>query len=218
MNFASFLSGHMVCDPAAQHRATIRILAANLGANPAQAVHDLGLMPLPDGASVRLYARHAADAIIIDSHDQILLITRANDPGAGKLALPGGFIDEINGAAEVPLATAIREAHEETGIVTSLLTHGTPVGHRTYDRPFDIRAAWNDPPGTPIKKGEWFGVSTQGFCFLIPGDLHDITIAAGDDAKHAAIYHIARLTLDDFAVPDHLPMIKAAMAAVRVAI
>jgi 8-oxo-dGTP pyrophosphatase MutT (NUDIX family) len=206
----NFLTGHMVTDPAIQHRVTTRILAANLGGTPAQAVHDLGLLDLPEGAKIRLYARHAADAIIIDSQDQILLITRANDPGAGKLALPGGFIDDINGIPETPLATAIREAHEETGIAIALLANGIPVGQRAYARPFDIRAAWNDLPGTPIKKGEWFGVSTQGFYFPVPGDLRDISIAAGDDARHAAIYRIASLTPDDFAVPDHLPMIEAA--------
>lgn len=207
----NFLTGHMVTDPAMQHAVITRIIAAKLGDTPSQAVHDLGFMLLPTGAKTRLYARHASDAIILDTHDQILLITRSNDPGAGKLALPGGFIDDINGTPEAPRATAIREAHEETAIATSLLTEAKPIGHRAYDRPFDIRAAWNDPPGTPIKKGEWFGVSTQGFRFLIPGNLADIKICAGDDAKAAGIYRIAALNPADFAVPDHLPMIRAAL-------
>jgi ADP-ribose pyrophosphatase YjhB (NUDIX family) len=206
----SFLTGHIVTDPAAQHLVISRILAANLGNEPREAVHDLGPLDLPDGTRLHLYARHASDAIIMDHHDQILLITRINDPGAGKLALPGGFIDDINGTPETPLATAIREAHEETRIATSLLTQATAIGQRSYNRPFDIRAAWNDPPGTRIKKGEWFCVSTQGFCFIVPGDLRHLAIAAGDDANHAAVYSIASLNQADFAVPDHLPMILAA--------
>lgn len=208
-------SAYMVTDPAMQHFATTRILAAKLGDTPSEALHDLGMLRVRGGGQVRLYARHAADAIILDDFGQIVLITRRHDPGAGKLALPGGFIDEIDGVPEAPATAARREAIEETGIDPALLTTPEAIGRRTYDRPFDIRAAWNDPPGTKIKQGEWFGVSTQGFCFRIKGDLTKIHLQGGDDAKDAAVYVIARLRTADFAVPDHLPMIRAAFLGAR---
>jgi ADP-ribose pyrophosphatase YjhB (NUDIX family) len=208
-------SAYMVTDPALQHFVTTRILAAKLGDTPSEAVHDLGNMRIRRGGQVRVYARHAADAIILDDFGQVVLITRRHNPGAGKLALPGGFLDEIDGVVEAPAAAARREAIEETGIDPALLTTPTPIGRRAYDRPFDIRAAWNDPPGTKIKQGEWFGVSTQGFCFRVPGDLTRIPLKAGDDAKDAGIYLIARLRSADFAVPDHLPMIRAAFLGAR---
>ena len=35
----------------------------------------------------------AAAALILDPHDNLLLIRRAKDPARGKLAFPGGFLD-----------------------------------------------------------------------------------------------------------------------------
>lgn len=44
--------------------------------------------------------------------EKLLLVLRANDPGAGLWDIPGGFCDP----AEHPLATAHREVQEETGL------------------------------------------------------------------------------------------------------
>ena len=46
------------------------------------------------------------------NNEELLLVLRANDPGAGLWDLPGGFCDP----EEHPLATAQREVHEETGL------------------------------------------------------------------------------------------------------
>jgi mutator protein MutT len=54
----------------------------------------------------------AAAGIIFDSHGKILLVKRARDPSAGKLGVPGGFID-IGESAEEGLR---REVREEVGI------------------------------------------------------------------------------------------------------
>jgi 8-oxo-dGTP pyrophosphatase MutT (NUDIX family) len=44
---------------------------------------------------------------------------------------------------EKGVTAALREATEETGIRRQLLeeAHVIPLGHRSYDRPFDIRVA-----------------------------------------------------------------------------
>jgi hypothetical protein len=54
----------------------------------------------------------------------------------------------------------LREAVEETGINKQLLeqAHVVPLDNRSYDRPFDIRVAWSDMPGTDIKKGDLVAV------------------------------------------------------------
>ena len=54
--------------------------------------------------------------IIIEKDDQIVLITRKNEPFKGKLALPGGFADE----GELIEDTAKREAKEETSLDVEL--------------------------------------------------------------------------------------------------
>lgn len=57
-------------------------------------------------------ASSATAAIVVDAHDRVLLIRRAHEPARGKLAFPGGFVD--NGeSAEAGLR---REVYEETGL------------------------------------------------------------------------------------------------------
>ena len=106
----------------------------------------------------------------LDAFGNVVLITRRHNPGAGLEALPGGFIDPVQGiggatVAEKAVTAALREAVEETGINKQLLEGAQviPLGNRSYDRPFDIRVAWGDMPGTDIKKGDLFAVSTQAF-------------------------------------------------------
>lgn len=58
------------------------------------------------------------DAVVfrrIDKTDYILLIKRGNEPEKGKWALPGGYIDWDENAAQ----GAIRELKEETGLVAN---------------------------------------------------------------------------------------------------
>jgi ADP-ribose pyrophosphatase YjhB (NUDIX family) len=170
----------------------------------------------------RFDLRHAADAVLLDDFGQVVLVTRKHNPGAGLKALPGGFMDPVQGrggatVAENALTAALREATEETGISKRLLERAQviPVGHRSYNRPFDIRVAWGDMPGTVIKKGDFFAVSTQAFCVKIPQDLSRVSLKAGDDAKTVAVVKISSLTPDEFGVADHLAMIRAAVLAAR---
>jgi ADP-ribose pyrophosphatase YjhB (NUDIX family) len=209
-----FIRDHIVVDQALQAKIIALVLAGNFGDAPDAPAHDLGLVDLPDGTRLRCFARHAADPIMLDEAGQVVLITRSHEPGTGKFALPGGFMDAIDGLTEDGKTAALREAVEETGVSAALLAQCAvfAVGHRRYDRPFDIRRAWNNISGTAIKPGEFFTVSTQGFCIKIPGDLRNVALAAGDDAASVRIMRVDELQPEIFAVPDHLKMITEAVA------
>jgi ADP-ribose pyrophosphatase YjhB (NUDIX family) len=169
---------------------------------------------------VPAHLRHAADAVLLDDFGHVVLITRKHSPGAGLKALPGGFMDPVQGidgasVAEKAATAALREATEETGISKRLLegAHIIPLGHRSYDRPFDIRVAWGDLPNTDIKKGDLFAVSTQGFCVKLLQNLSRVSLKAGDDAKRVLVATISSLTPDEFGIADHRAMIQAAQVA-----
>jgi 8-oxo-dGTP pyrophosphatase MutT (NUDIX family) len=212
---------HMLVDPVLQQEIVRRAQAGNFGAGqPGQAVNPLGSIAMPNGKQVCVYLRHAVDPVLLDDAGQVVLITRRNNPGAGLEALPGGFVDPIGNSegsvvVEQAATAALREAMEETGIGKDILAAAkvTPVGTRTYNRPFDIREAWCDIPHTPIKKGDLFAVSTQAFCVRIKGDLSTIALQAGDDATRLRVEKIAALRPEQFAVPDHLTMIMQAVAS-----
>ena len=57
----------------------------------------------------------AVGAIVADSEGQILLITRARDPGKGKLGMPGGFVDP----GETLETAIVREVLEETNLTAT---------------------------------------------------------------------------------------------------
>jgi ADP-ribose pyrophosphatase YjhB (NUDIX family) len=211
-----FIKDHIVVDPALQARIIALVLAGNFGDAPDAAAQDLGLVELPDGSAVRCFARHAADPILLDGAGQVVLITRLHEPGVGKFALPGGFMDAVDGVVEDGRSAALREAVEETGVSAALLARCEvfAVGGRRYDRPFDIRRAWNDIAGTAIKMGELFTVSTQGFCVRVPEDLRNLALAAGDDAACVRVMRVDELRAEMFAVPDHLPMIMEAVSLI----
>ena len=222
MTSNSFIKDNMLIDPSMQKEIIGRALEGNFGDNPNQAVHPLGTVKTPDGREVAVHLRHAADAVLLDDFGHVVLVTRKHNPGAGLKALPGGFMDPVRGSggaavAENAVTAALREATEETGISKGLLEAAQviPVGHRSYDRPFDIRVAWGGIPGTDIKKGDFFAVSTQAFCVKITQDLLRVSLQAGDDAKGVLVATISSVTPDEFGVADHLAMILAAQVAAR---
>jgi ADP-ribose pyrophosphatase YjhB (NUDIX family) len=223
MTSSSFIKDNMLIDPSMQKDIIRRAVDGSLGDNPGQAVHSLGTVKTPDGREIAVHLRHAADAVLLDDFGHVVLITRKHNPGAGLKALPGGFMDPVKGTggatvAENAVTAALREATEETGISKGLLEGAQviPVGHRSYNRPFDIRVAWGDMPGTDIKKGDFFAVSTQAFRVKTPQDLSRVSLKAGDDAKGVLVANISSLTPDEFGVADHLAMIQAAQVAAHI--
>jgi ADP-ribose pyrophosphatase YjhB (NUDIX family) len=223
MTSSDFIKDNMLIDPSMQKEILRRAVAGNFGDNPSQAVHSLGTVKTPDGREVGVYLRHAADAVVLDDFGHVVLVTRKHNPGAGLKALPGGFMDPVQGSggatvAETSVTAALREATEETGISKQLLDGAQviPVGQRSYDRPFDIRVAWGDMPGTDIKKGDFFAVSTQAFRLKITQDLSRVPLKASDDAKAVVVAKISSLTPDEFGVSDHLAMIRAAEIAAHI--
>jgi hypothetical protein len=92
----------------------------------------------------------------------------------------------------------------------------SPSAIGLYDRPFDIHVAWDDMPGTDIKKGDLFAISTQGFCVKTTQDLSQASLKAGDVAKNVLVATISSLTPDEFGIADHLAMIQAAKVVAHV--
>jgi ADP-ribose pyrophosphatase YjhB (NUDIX family) len=207
------LRDHMLIVPELQAEIVKRCVAGNFGDEPSQAAHPLGDIWLPDGRKKPVWLCHAADAVLLDDCGQTVLITRLHNPGRGKQAVPGGLLDEVNGKVESSRVAALREAMEETGISAEVLAGAEirQIGHRRFARPFDIRSAWNDLSGLPVRKGDFFTVSTLGFRIKIGGDLRDVALLAGDDATAVHVVEIASLTPEQFAVPDHIEMIREAL-------
>ena len=206
------LRDHMLILPDLQAEIVARCLAGNFGDEPRLAAQPLGSITLPDKSEVPVWLCHAADAVLLDDFGQTVLITRLHNPGRGKQAIPGGLLDAVDGHVESSRAAALREAMEETGISADVLAGAAvnQIGHRRYARPFDIRRAWNNLHGLPVRQGDFFTVSTLGFRIKITGNLRDVALLAGDDAGAVHVVEIAGLTPEQFAVPDHIEMIREA--------
>jgi 8-oxo-dGTP pyrophosphatase MutT (NUDIX family) len=207
------MAGWMI-DPKDPARLEIAERAQSLGitGSPDKASHALGPITLADGRTVQAHVVHAVDPIITDGQS-VVLINRKNDPGMGKPALPGGFIDPANGGGvESAIQAAAREAMEEVGVD---LEHAPfeLLGKRNMNRPFDVRVASNDGllENYGIRQGDIFMVSTQAVRFTVP-DLSTVGLTAGDDALpgSARPVKINRLTKDGVGIPDHYDMIAAA--------
>jgi bifunctional NMN adenylyltransferase/nudix hydrolase len=210
------IQNHMLVEPVLQQEVARRIDERHFAfTQPSRSAEPLGTLEIGEGKSVGVYLRHAVDAVLLDDLGQVVLITRRHNPGAGLEALPGGFIDPSQaGVMEQAADAALREAVEETGIGKDVLQAAvvTAVGTRVYSRPFDIREAWGDIEGTPVRKGDLFAVSTQAFQVRLKGDLREIALKASDDATRVRVERVDALRAEQFAVPDHLPMILRAVA------
>lgn len=77
----------------------------------------------------------AVAALILDPSDRLLLIRRAKNPGAGLLAMPGGFVDEGESLEQA----VHREIAEEIGLAITevgyLCSHPNRYTYRELTRP-----------------------------------------------------------------------------------
>ncbi len=93
--------------------------------------------PMPDHtASVALFSK--AD----DGSWNVLTGLREREPFAGKVALPGGFLDMPGGSIEAPADAATRELAEETGVKTAnpaLVRIGDSLGRDARNRIIDFQ-------------------------------------------------------------------------------
>lgn len=162
------------------------------------------------GFPVYRYARPAitVDLVVLDIlHDDvnkrqaenILLITRANGPCRGMLALPGGYTDIENG--ETTKEAGVRELRQETGMVT-IPEMLYPVG--LFDKP---GRAPNDR------------VMTMAYWCLNPmnGDLmRGLDMKAGDDAANVQWYPLRDVLKGRWNLAfDHLDIVKEAVFVIK---
>lgn len=61
--------------------------------------------------------RPCAGAVVVNEQNQVLLLRRAVEPGAGLWDVPGGFMEPM----EAPEDTARRELREETGLAIEIV-------------------------------------------------------------------------------------------------
>lgn len=188
-----------------------RAKALNIACDPDRACHHLGTITLQDGREVPAHVVHAADNVITD-YKYVAAIRRGMPPAVGRLALPGGLIDFMeNGATETTISAGAREALSEIGIHN--LGQGTPIGRRNFDRPFDVRIAYNNDllESHGIAEGDAFLVSTQAVLYVVP-DLQDRLLVAGEDALPGSATLIELETLDrNTLVADHAEIVRTAI-------
>ncbi len=103
------------------------------------------------------------DSVVLAGHGPdtaLLVIQRAHPPFQGEAALPGGFVDPF----ELPLAAAVRELEEETGLSIPV-TEAVPLSLRTKKG--------RDPRGWTISQPYLFHLAERA------------EVRAGDDACRA---------------------------------
>ena len=154
--------------------------------------------------------RRASRLILLDSQRRVLLLLHAGTNGESFWSPPGGGLE----TGETFEQAARREAMEETGIAPEILAEAKTIAifPRLYDRPRDIRIAWNNLPGTEIMPGDIMMIPTQGVCIHVPGDFREIRLEAGDDAGGVRVVKLAGLDAAGIGILDHYTMLRQAAA------
>jgi 8-oxo-dGTP diphosphatase len=125
------------------------------------------------------------DALVFDKsgeHLKLLLIRRKNDPNKGMWAFPGGFVEDD----EELEAAAIRELHEETGLLLPGMKQLSTVGTVGRDPRFRT-------------------VSVVYYAFT---DAGSHKVAGADDAAEAQWLNVKDITALAF---DHFEILQVAL-------
>lgn len=131
----------------------------------------------------------AAEIILIDETGRAAVATRARDPYAGMLDLPGGFID----SGETLEEGIVREIHEEIGLTRDQYSHLVYIASATADYP------WGQ---------ELTDVVTATFTAQIDSAA---PLAAKDDVASIELMELSQLKREDFAWPTQYDRIEQAI-------
>jgi 8-oxo-dGTP diphosphatase len=126
------------------------------------------------------------DAVVLDIRGKVALIRRGHPPFAGRLALPGGFVD----VGETIERAVAREVEEETGM-------GIRIAR--------VVGIYSDPR----RDSRFHTVSVAFLCRKTAGRMK-----AGDDAAAVAWYDVAEALRSPLAF-DHRKILKDAIEANR---
>lgn len=114
------------------------------------------------------------DAVVVQS-GHILLVERKAHPGKGRLALPGGYVNQ----SELLIDSMIRELREETRIkVPDPVLRGSIKATQVFDHPN------RDPRGRII---------THAFLIVLKPDTELPKVKGGDDAAKAGWYRLGEV-------------------------
>ncbi len=138
---------------------------------------------------------NCVDAVVIQS-GHILLVERAQRPGKGLLALPGGHVE----VGERFRDAAIRELKEETRIADA---RGEIPPAMLGSFIVDTRTRLFDDP----HRSERGRVVTQAFLFELPARASLFGVRGDDDAASARWHELGRLSADRF-FEDHAAIIR----------
>ena len=158
----------------------------------------------PDCAFVYFHNTAAATGCVIEAGGKILLLVRGNEPAAGKLDLPGGFVDPGEGAIE----GLQRELREELGWEPPIPPGKTAADifklfasfpntypykniiYNTCDLFFTVSA-----PGLTEKDLKLDAGEIAGLRFLSPGEVNEVNLDdLAFDSTRRAIRAYLRIT------------------------
>jgi ADP-ribose pyrophosphatase YjhB (NUDIX family) len=140
----------------------------------------------PDCGFVYFHNTAAATGCVIEAREKILLLVRANEPAAGKLDLPGGFVDLGEGAID----GLRRELREELGWEPVI-----PPGKTDADI-FRLFASF---PNTYPYKGISYNTCDLFFTVSAPGLTEKDLRLQAEEIAGARFLHTGGINLDDLA-------------------